>query len=94
VKFDTKSLFPYFRVFGQGAVGETESFHRAAFINQVHNPARVQGPESEMRHQNGDRRAHFDPCAGPAETQPRHLKHLPLPNALIAPSKTCRPFPK
>jgi len=48
MKLDCKTLFTLFLVFEQRSVGKSEFFMCPMFLNYVHDPAGIKGPESEM----------------------------------------------
>src|SRR5205814_6858045 len=58
--FDDEALFPLHRVLGKRSVDEPDPLDRARLLHQRDDPARVEGPETEMTDEHADRRADPD----------------------------------
>jgi hypothetical protein len=90
IKFHGKSLFSTFAMLRKSAIREAVLFRCTTFVDHVDDPASIQGPESKMRYQHRNSGARLNRRTRPAQFDPRHIKHLPIPHRTFRPLESFR----
>ena len=88
INFNSESLFSAFAVFRKSAIGKAVFFRCTTFVDHVDDPASIQRPESKMRYEHRNNGARLNRRIRPAQLDPRHIKHLPIPHRTFRPLKS------
>lgn len=80
-----ESFFTNFGVSGKGAVRESVFSNLTFLFKGIHDASRTEGPEPQVLYQHRDIRSLLKRSVGPAQFDPRKIKHFPphkkLPSA-------------